>query len=82
MGFVTTARDLARFGLLIQAFDPVAAGESDLSIRADRVHVSSRITSTLSFPGQVDDALIYNRVLSYAEIAGLAGQTASFDKPF
>ena len=69
-------------GVLIRAFDPVAAGESDLSIRADRVHVGSRITSTLSFPGQVDDALIYNRVLSYAEIAGLAGRTASFDKPF
>ena len=32
--------------------------------------------------GTVDDARIYNQGLSYAEIAGLAGRTQPFDKPF
>ena len=45
-------------------------GESDydLSPRADRVHVGSRITQASSFPGNVDDARIYNRELSTDEI--------------
>ncbi len=54
----------------------------DLSVSADRVHVGSRITQTSSFPGKVDDAQIFNRVLSDAEIAWLAGRTLPFDKPF
>ena len=32
--------------------------------------------------GAVDDARIYNYALSYAEVAGLAGRTLPFDKPF
>jgi len=32
--------------------------------------------------GEIDELYIYNRVLSPAEIAGLAGITAPFDKPF
>ncbi len=54
----------------------------NLSLSADRVHVGSHITQTSSFPGKVDDARIYNRVLSDAEVAGLAGITAPIDKPF
>ncbi|MCH8121346.1 MAG: hypothetical protein IIC00_16675 [Planctomycetes bacterium] len=54
----------------------------DLSTSADRVHVGSRITQTSSFPGKVDDAQIFNSVLSDAEIAWLAGVTLPFDKPF
>jgi len=68
-------------GLLMDT-DPGKSNVRDLSLSADRVHVGSRITSTLSFPGQVDDALIYSRVLSAAEVAGLAGLTMPFDKPF
>ena len=34
------------------------------------------------FNGQIDDARIYDRVLSAAEIASLAGRTMPFDKPF
>ncbi|UCF16550.1 MAG: LamG domain-containing protein, partial [Phycisphaerales bacterium] len=34
------------------------------------------------FIGTVDDARIYNYGLSYAEVAGLAGRTLPFDKPF
>jgi regulation of enolase protein 1 (concanavalin A-like superfamily) len=45
----------------------------DLSIRADNVHVGSRITQASSFPGKVDDARIYDYAMSDAEIAGLAG---------
>jgi hypothetical protein len=45
----------------------------DLSIRADRVYIGSRITQDSSFPGDVDDARVYNYALSPAEIAGLAG---------
>jgi hypothetical protein len=58
-------------GLLVDAFDPVAAGETDLSIRADNVHMGSRITQDSSFPGNVEDAYIYDYALSGDEIRGL-----------
>ena len=35
-----------------------------------------------AFAGLLDDAKIYDRALSYAEIAGLAGVTVPFDEPF
>jgi len=54
----------------------------DLSISADRVHIGSRITSVFSFPGHVDDAVIYNRVLSAGEVLSLAGISVPIDKPF
>ena len=41
---------------------------------ADRVHVGKRATSNLCFPGDVDDARIYNVVLSQSQIAYLAAQ--------
>jgi hypothetical protein len=68
-------------GILMDT-DPGTSNVQDISLSADRVHVGSRITSTLSFPGQVDEARIYNRVLSDAEVAGLAGRTEPFDKGF
>ncbi|MHC4354188.1 MAG: LamG domain-containing protein, partial [Planctomycetota bacterium] len=34
------------------------------------------------FDGMIDDLRVYNRVLSDAELAGLAGITLPFDKPF
>ena len=34
------------------------------------------------FIGQIDEVRIYDRVLSPAEIAGLAGRTADIHKPF
>jgi hypothetical protein len=40
----------------------------DLSPRADRIHVGSRITQTSSFPGNVDDARVYDRELSTDEV--------------
>lgn len=33
------------------------------------------------FPGEIDEVYLYNRALSQAEIAWLAGRTAPFDKP-
>ena len=45
----------------------------DLSARADRVHVGSRITQASSFPGKVDDARVYDYAMSDAEIRYLAG---------
>ncbi len=45
----------------------------DLWRRGDNVQIGSRITQTSSFPGDVDDARIYDYVLSRAEIAGIAG---------
>jgi hypothetical protein len=60
-------------GKLVRAFDPVAAGESDLSIRADRVHIGSRVTQNSSFYGDVDDARVYNIALTPEQISGLAG---------
>ncbi|MHC4641143.1 MAG: LamG-like jellyroll fold domain-containing protein, partial [Planctomycetota bacterium] len=44
---------------------------------ADRVHVGKRATSDLYFPGDVDDARIYNVVLSEGEIAYIATQGAA-----
>jgi hypothetical protein len=39
-------------------------------------------TPNEAFAGLLDDAMIYDRALSYAEIAGVAGVTVPFDKPF
>ena len=36
----------------------------------------------LYYNGLLDDVRIYNRALSHAEVAGLAGRTKPFDKPF
>jgi len=57
--------------------DATAVGTEnvDLSSRADRVHVGSRITQTSSFPGKVDDARVYDYALTDGQIAGLAGKT-------
>jgi hypothetical protein len=45
----------------------------DLSIRADRVYLGSRITHTNSWPGKVDDARVYDYVLSQGEILYVSG---------
>ncbi|MDH4240452.1 MAG: LamG domain-containing protein, partial [Phycisphaerae bacterium] len=45
-------------------------------VHADRVHVGKRATSDLCFPGDVDDARIYNVALSKEEIAYIATQGA------
>jgi hypothetical protein len=45
----------------------------DLSIRGDRVHVGSRVTQASSFPGKVDDARVYDYVLSQGELLHVAG---------
>ncbi|NQV35677.1 MAG: LamG domain-containing protein, partial [Phycisphaeraceae bacterium] len=61
------------------------AGKSnvqDLSTSGDRVHIGSRVTQTSSFPGNVDDAVIYDRALSAEEILWIAGRTTPVDKPF
>jgi len=62
--------------------DPAKSNVRDLSISSDRVHVGSRITQTSSFPGQVDDAVIYGVTLTDAEVAWLAGRRAPVYKPF
>ncbi|MBW7992109.1 MAG: hypothetical protein FVQ84_19135 [Planctomycetes bacterium] len=43
----------------------------DLSASADRVHAGSRITQASSFPGKVDDARVYDLVLTQAQIRGV-----------
>ena len=53
----------------------------DLSIRGDRVHVGSRVTQSSSFPGDVDDARVYDYTLSAAEVAGIAGFVPSLALP-
>ena len=52
--------------------EEVKSNIRDLSTRGDRVHIGSRVTQDSSFPGDVDDCRVYNRVLSEAEIAKLA----------
>jgi len=52
--------------------DPGKSNVIDLT-HADNVHIGSRITQDSSFPGKVDDARIYNIVLSEAELRVIAG---------
>ena len=51
-------------------FDPTVSNNRGLT-HADRVHVGSRITQDSSFPGDVDDARIYDRLLTEAEIVSI-----------
>ncbi len=53
--------------------DPGKSNVRDLAASADRVHVGKRVTQASSFPGNVDDARIYNYTLSPAEVAAVAG---------
>jgi hypothetical protein len=46
------------------------------------VRIGKRIDTGGYFPGLVDEVQIFSRVLSDAEIAGLAGIALPFDKPF
>ncbi len=62
--------------------DPAKSNVQDLSISADRVHVGSRITQTSSFPGRVDDAVIYNVQLTDGEVAWIAGRRAPLYESF
>jgi len=62
--------------------DLAKSNVQDLSISSDRVHVGSRITQASSFPGSVDDAVIYSVQLTDEEIAWLAGRTAPLHKGF
>ena len=62
--------------------DPANSNVQDISTSGDRVHIGSRVTQTSSFPGNVDDAAIYNRALSAEEILWIAGRTTPIDKPF
>jgi hypothetical protein len=62
--------------------DPAKSNVQDLSISSDRVHVGSRITQTSSFPGQVDDAVIYGVTLTDEEVAWLAGRRGTVHRPF
>ncbi|MHC4110536.1 MAG: LamG-like jellyroll fold domain-containing protein, partial [Planctomycetota bacterium] len=45
----------------------------DLTDRADRIHVGSRVTQDSSFPGNVEDARVYNIALTRGQIATLGG---------
>ncbi len=63
--------------------DGLLVGSADRALNTpDNVHIGKRQDNTNFFPGQLDDVRIYNRVLSDAEMAGLAGITQPFDKPF
>jgi hypothetical protein len=63
-------------GLLIGS-----AAHPGLNTQGD-VRIGKRIDTGGFFPGLVDEVQIYSRVLSEAEVAGLAGMTLPFDKPF
>ena len=44
-------------------------------------HESSERLHNRFFPGSIDEVRIYDRALSAAEVAWLAGRSAPFDKP-
>jgi hypothetical protein len=63
--------------------DGVLVGSADGVLNTpNNVHIGKRQDNTNYFPGMVDDVQIFSRVLSEAEVAGLAGRTLPFDKPF
>ena len=62
--------------------DAAKSNDMDLSPSSDRVHVGSRITQTSSFPGKVDDAVIYSVTLTDGEVAYLAGRRTPIHKAF
>ena len=49
--------------------------------RADRVYIGSRVAQASSFPGDVDDCRVYNRVLTEVEIVELALSIADVTGP-
>jgi hypothetical protein len=65
-------------GLLVGT-DAVAA--ADLR-PLGQVHIGKRQDNRNFFPGLVDEVRIYDRALSPAEVAGLAGLTESIHRPF
>jgi hypothetical protein len=58
-----------------------SAARAGLNTQGD-VRIGKRIDTGGFFPGLVDEVQIFSRVLSEAEIGGLAGTTLPFDKPF
>jgi len=56
-----------------------SAAHPGLNTQGD-VRIGKRIDTGGFFPGLVDEVQIYSRVLSEAEVAGLAGMTLPFDK--
>ena len=63
--------------------DGLLVGSADRVLNTpDNVHIGKRQDNTNFFQGSVDEVQIFSRVLSEAEIAGLASRTLPFDKPF
>ena len=58
--------------------DAVAAADV---VPPGQVHIGKRQDNTNFFPGSVDEVRIYDRALSPAEVAGLAGLTEPIHKP-
>ena len=61
--------------------EDVKSNVRDLSTRGDRVHIGSRVTQSSSFPGDVADCRVYNRVLTEVEITQLALRIADVTGP-
>ena len=64
--------------------DSTFSGDDDAyNLQPDTdVSIGRRATSgDRYFPGSIDEVRIYDRALSAAEVAGLAGRTRAFDKP-
>ena len=64
------------FGSGIPRFGYVGTGSESTTFNADPK------TPVWLINGAVDDVRIYDRALTPEEIAGLAGRTKPFDKPF
>ena len=58
-----------------------AAGDAAFDAVLDKIAIGVLKDDNLAryFPGAIDEAYLYNRVLSQAEIAWLAGRRAPFD---
>jgi len=52
--------------------NPVGSVDRGALVTADNVHIGSRITQASSFPGNVDDARIYNYAMTWPEILYLS----------
>ena len=61
--------------------DPAKSNVQNL-VHADRVHIGKRVTQASSFPGLVDDACVFDKVLTDAEVVSVMNGGAASVSPY
>jgi len=61
--------------------DPAKSNVQNL-VHADRLHIGKRVTQASSFPGLVDDACVFDKVLTDAEVVSVMNGGAALVSPY